>query len=71
MNAAAIQLALFIIEEGIKLEPSIAAEIKALLNKADPTAADWADLRAKVLVTYESYVPATALPETLPTTPTP
>lgn len=58
-----VSLALFIIQEAVKLEPSIAAEIQTLLAKGDPTDADWEALRASVASkSYESYVPATALP---------
>jgi hypothetical protein len=62
MPPQALQLAFFLIEEGIKLEPAIAAELRALLNKNDPTAEDWAALRSRVQSkTYLDYVPASAL----------
>ena len=65
MPPQALTLALFLVEEGIKLEPSIAAELKALLEKTDPTPADWDALRAKVMAkSYADYVPASALPST-------
>ena len=68
MPPQALQLAFFLIEEGIKLEPSIAAEIQALLSKANPTPQDWQLLRARVLAkSYESYDP-TPIPTPVPIT---
>lgn len=62
MPPQALALALFIIEEGIKLEPAIAAEIQALLTDPDPTPEKWAALRAKIASkTYFAYVPASTL----------
>jgi hypothetical protein len=62
MPPQALALALFIIEEGIKLEPAIAAEIQSLLAKPDPGPEDWALLRSKVASKkYEDYVPESAL----------
>jgi len=63
MSAAALQLAFFIVEEAIKEGPALYADLQKLCAKADPTAADWAELRAKVAAkTYFDYVPNTALP---------
>lgn len=63
MPPEAIQLGLFVIEEAIKNEPAIAAEIRSLLTKADPTPADWAALRARVQSkSYKDFVPASQLP---------
>ncbi len=63
MTPAALQLALFILQEAIRLEPSIAAEVSALLQKPNPTAADWEALRTRItLKTYWDDVPASALP---------
>jgi hypothetical protein len=63
MPPQAIQLGLFVLEEAIKNEPAIAAELQKLFTKADPTAEDWAALRAKVLAkSYKDFVPDTALP---------
>jgi hypothetical protein len=62
MPPQALALALFLIEEGIKEEPALAADLRDLFNKTDPTAADWDALHAKVAAkTYRDYVPATAL----------
>lgn len=44
--------------------PEVQKLLRELFNKADPTDADWAALRAKVLAKkYEDYVPATKLPK--------
>jgi hypothetical protein len=57
MNPQAIALALFIIEEAIKEGPGLAADLAALFGKPDPTAEDWAALRARIAgKTYENYV---------------
>src|SRR6266404_855040 len=63
MPPESIQLAIFIVEEAIKAEPAIAAMLQQLFNKADPTPADWAQLRAAVAgKSYGDYVPDSALP---------
>jgi len=70
MPPQAIQLGLFVLEEAIKNEPAIAAAIRNLFAKGDPTPEDWQALRLMVaLKTYRDYVPATALPAD--TTPAP
>lgn len=57
-----ISLGIFAIQQLIIHEPEIAAEIKALLTKADPTPAEWDALHAKIaLKGYLDYVPASAL----------
>ena len=67
MPPAALSLAFFIIEEGIKLEPGIAAACKALFAKADPTPDDWAALRAKITAkSYDDYIAAAAPPTFAP-----
>jgi hypothetical protein len=64
MPPQAISLGLFVIEEAIKLEPALQAEITELLKKPDPTHDDWEALRARVLAcSYKSFVPSTALPD--------
>lgn len=45
MSPAAIQLALLIIEEAIKLEPTIAAGLADLFSKGEPKPEDWQKLR--------------------------
>lgn len=56
-------LALFALQEAIKLEPVIAQEVQKLFAKGDPTDQDWADLRASITAkSYRDYVPATAIP---------
>jgi hypothetical protein len=63
MPPQAIQLGLFVIEEAIKAEPAIVAELQAMFTKGNPTADDWTALRAKVNAkTYRDYVPKTAIP---------
>ncbi len=62
MPLESVQLGLFVIEEAIKYEPAIAAAIRDLFVKTDPTPEDWQALRAKVGKGYRDYVPATALP---------
>ena len=70
MPPESVQLGLFVIEEAIKYEPAIAAAIRDLFTKADPTPADWQALRAKVAGKgYRDYVPTTALPADTAATP--
>jgi hypothetical protein len=67
MTPEALSLVFFILEEAIKEEPAIAAALKDLFSKADPTPADWAALRLKVASkSYEDYVPESALTLPLP-----
>jgi hypothetical protein len=69
MPPETLQLALFAIEEGIKLEPGIAAAIRSMFAQGDPTPADWNALRAKVAAKkYSDYVPASALTPATPVT---
>ncbi len=58
-----IQLVIFALSEAIKAYPQIRAEIQAVLNKDNPTAEDWAALRARIQAQdYFKYVPNSALP---------
>lgn len=62
MPPQALSLALFILEAAIKDAPALAAELKVLFTKTDPTPDDWAALHLRVAAkTYRDYVPATAL----------
>src|ERR1039457_5381588 len=62
MHPETILVALFAIDEAIKLEPGIAAAIRSMFAQGDPTPADWNALRAKVASkSYKDYVPSTAL----------
>lgn len=62
MTPAVLQLVFFILEEAIKEEPALVADLQGIFSKANPTAADWAALRAKVgAKSYADYVPASAL----------
>ena len=49
MTPALLALLISAIEEAIKIEPALAAEIRALFAKENPTPQDWLDLRARVL----------------------
>ena len=56
---SAVSLALFLVEEAIKLSPHVAEGIRTILNKDNPTPDDWQALRARVLAkSYEDYDPA-------------
>lgn len=58
MNAAMLGIIVALIEEAIKLEPAIAAELKTLFAKKEITPADWMALRLKVLgQSFESLAP--------------
>jgi len=57
-----LPLALFVLQEAIKYEPALEAEIRALFAKPEITAADWIALRLRVAnKTYADYVPESAL----------
>jgi hypothetical protein len=61
MNPATIALIVTLIEEAIKLEPQLAAELATIFSKPNPTPDDWAALRAKVKgETFEALAPAAA-----------
>lgn len=49
MSPALIALLFSLVEEAIKIQPALAAEITALFAKGAPTPDDWIALRAKVL----------------------
>lgn len=49
MTPVALALLISLVEEAIKIEPSLAAEISALFARQNPTPQDWMDLRARVL----------------------
>ncbi len=49
MSPALLALIVQLVQLAIQEEPAIQAEITALLNKNNPTPADWEALRAKVL----------------------
>jgi len=56
-----LSLICFGLQELITHEPEIAAEIKALFTKSDPTKEDWQKLHDKVSKRYCDYVPASQL----------
>ena len=49
MTPALIATILSLVETAINQEPAIAAALKDIFSKADPTPADWAAVRAAVL----------------------
>ena len=58
-----LQLGLFLLQEAIKQEPAIAAELQQLFSKGIPTDQDWQGLHDKVAAwSYRQFVPATSLP---------
>ena len=58
MNPATIALIIGLVEEAIKLEPAIAAELQSLFNKPQPTPADWMALRERIKTqSFESLAP--------------
>lgn len=62
MSPAMIAGILTLIEQAIADEPQIAAAIKTIFAKADPSPADWQAVRAAVLAkTYKDYVPTTQI----------
>ena len=64
MESEAASLAMFVIQEAIKAEPAIAAVLRDLFNKADPTPEDWAATRARIASkSYRDYVPQSDLPQ--------
>jgi len=62
MNPATVQLVLFCIQEAIKAEPAIAAELQKLFSKGIPSQEDWASARARIQQSYAQLVPNSALP---------
>ena len=58
MNPALIPLILGLVELLVKYEPTIAADLRDIFSKADPTPADWMALRAKVqAASFEALAP--------------
>ena len=63
-----LSLIFSLIEEAIKIEPALAAELSAIFSKPNPTPDDWAALRAKVLgESFEQIAPEAAANVTPPT----
>jgi hypothetical protein len=62
MSPAIITLIIGLVEELIKIEPTVAAEISALINNQQTTPADWIALKNKVLgESFQSLAPDTKL----------
>jgi len=63
MPPQVLQLGLFVLEEAIKQTPALISEFQALFASGQPTAQDFAALRAKVAgESYASLVPSSAIP---------
>lgn len=63
MTPAILNLALFGIEEVVKLAPGLVSELQAIFSTGTPTADQFAALRAKVnSESYAQFVPSSALP---------
>lgn len=59
-----LQLAIFGLEQLIAQAPKLYADIAALFQKGNPTAADWQALRDKIgSKSYFDYVPQSDLPK--------
>jgi len=62
MNEKILALAVFGLEEIIKVAPGLYQEFADLFAKDNPTPADWDALRAKIASkSYKDYVPTTTL----------
>ena len=58
MTPATLALIIGLVEEAIKIEPAIAAELQTIFSKKDPTPADWLALKDKVMnQTFEGLAP--------------
>jgi hypothetical protein len=69
MGTSAALILQLIIQYGIPGAEAIYADVKSWeANKQDPTAADWAALRAKVSTPYSYFVPTPVVPATPTTT---
>ncbi len=63
MNPATIALVVGLIEQAITEAPALAADLQKLFASGQPTAADFAALRASVAAeSYGQFVPASSLP---------
>lgn len=72
MSQALLAIIVSLVEEAVKLAPSIVADFQAIFSKPNPTPADWAALRASILEkSYEDFVPDTGLTPDSTTPPTP
>lgn len=64
MPPATLTLIISLVEEAIKVEPQIQDALTKLFSKSDPTAADWAALRASISAkSYADFVPSSDLPK--------
>ena len=64
MTPTALALIFSLVEEAVKIEPALAADLAAIFSKPNPTPADWEALRTKLLgESYAAFVPASDLPQ--------
>lgn len=62
MEPEVLNLVIMGIEFVVNEEPTVAAELKAIFSKPNPTPDDWKAMRAAVLAkSYEQLVPNSAL----------
>ena len=53
-----LALIIGLVEEAIKLYPTLAADIKTITSKPDPTPADWAALKQRINdMSFEALAP--------------
>ena len=65
MTPAMLALIFSLVEEAVKLEPQIAAELTSLLSGPDTSPAAWEAKRAEIAGrTYAALVPNSDLPKT-------
>ena len=58
MNPAMIALILSLVEEAVKVYPTISADLAAIFSKPNPSPDDWLALRSKVLaMKFEEIAP--------------
>lgn len=63
MSPITISAILTLVEQLFRDVPSAVIEVKKLLEKPNPTPADWIELRERITVPYETRVPHTKLPK--------
>jgi hypothetical protein len=63
MPPAMIGLIISLVEELVKIAPSVVTDIQAIFNKPNPTPADWQAIRDSVMAKkYTDFVPDSQLP---------
>lgn len=67
MSPQLLALIISLVEEAIKIEPSIAAALKSIFGKTNATPEDWQAVNDAVLAQrYEDFVPDTGIGKTPP-----